>query len=615
MNILRSRILWKIYAAFVAVIVIAAIMVSMVVSGLIKERTLDDVRQNLNVRTLFLSELSRPLLQGDDNVDIAATIGSVAAMSHTRFTLIKVDGTVLADSDKDPHLMDNHARRPEILAAKFHAFGVATRYSDTLKTGMMYLARAVRDQGRLLGYARAAQPLTLINQRISVSRKMISFGIGIITLFALLFGFILARHFIKPLLEMTRMAEAMAAGNFSLSLDYRRRDEIGRLAQAFNQMAEKSRKRIETINTDRGKLKAILTGMREGVVAVDLDERVIHINQTAALLLGVDEQESIGKVIWEITRLQGLCGALAEACQQSIEIKRSLNISCGIQEKLVEMHAVPLKNGAARTVGAMVVLLDVSALRRLETVRRDFVSNASHELKTPITAIRALVETMIDDAAQMPEAVRLSFLNKVAKQSLRLSALVGDLMALSRFEIEPDESVHKGLFDLNRVVADSVNCLLPSAEEKGLALEYITLEEEVELVGSEESLDQAVTNILDNAIKYSASGGQVKVKLERVEDEAVVTVQDTGIGIEPQDCERIFERFYRVDKARSRELGGTGLGLAIVRHIVLAHGGRIEVESQPGRGSTFRLIFPLKKELSMMVPEAAEENNGKTSAE
>ncbi len=594
MGLLRSRILWKIYAVFVAVIVIAAVIVSVVVSGVIEERTLADVRRALDVRTLMLSRLSRPILESGLVVDGDGWIKTLGKETRTRFTVISSAGLVLADSDKDPHLMNNHRNRPEVQDSLYHTFGVATRYSDTLKTRMMYLARTVRAQGEVSGYVRAALPLTLINQRVRDSRRMIIFGIGIITILTLILGFFLARHFIKPILKLTKMAESMAAGDFSLSLQSKRRDEIGRLVQAFNLMAAKSRSRIETINSDRSKMNAILTGMREGVVAVDRDDLVIHINQAAAVMLQVDAAVCVGKQIWEITRLQELCSILNDASRQGCEIKRSMNISYGISGQVVEMHAVPLTQGENEVKsGAMVVLLDISEVRRLETIRRDFVSNASHELKTPITAIRALVETLIDDSAQMPEAVRLSFLDKIAKQAFRLSAIVVDLLALSRFESQPEALVLNAMVDLRMVVNDSVKGLMPLADEKGITLELCGPDAELEILSDAEYIDQVITNILDNAIKYTPIGGRVTVSLQCMVGEAVISVEDTGIGIAPQDKERIFERFYRVDKARSRELGGTGLGLAIVRHIVLAHQGRIEIDSQPGRGTTFRIILPL----------------------
>lgn len=589
MALLRSRILWKIYAVFVTIILLAAIIASGVAGIQIEKKTLSEVRQTLEVRTLLLSSLILPHLGEEATSILQLKIKRLGRETHTRFTLIGADGLVLADSDKDPASMDNHAQRPEIIDSQHYPFGISTRFSYTLQTDMMYLARPIRDQRKLLGYARASLPLILIQQRIADSRKAIISGIGVVTLFALLFGFILARHFIRPLQEMTHMAEAMAAGDFSQRLKIRRRDEIGRLGQSFNQMAEKSLGRLETINTDRGKLNAILTGMVEGVIAVDQDEKVIHMNQAAAAMLQADSLESLDKPIWEVTRLHDLCNVLSDA--RKSEIKKSMNISYGVREQIVEMHAVPLRNGSGETIGAMVVLLDVSELRHLETVRRDFVTNASHELKTPITAIRAMVETMIDDSQKMPEETRLSFLNKISKQSLRLSAIIVDLMALSRFELQPEQIVSSTV-DLGQVVKSVVQGQVLAAEEKGLVLEYVESDELLEIVSDEETLSQAITNLLDNAIKYTPQNGYVTVRLYTEDKEVVIEVEDSGIGIEPQDKERIFERFYRVDKARSRELGGTGLGLAIVRHIVMAHQGRIEVESRPGSGSNFRLIFP-----------------------
>ena len=594
MNFIKSRLLWKIYSIFVVIILLAAVIVGSLTGAHIKQKTLNEVQETLTVRATLLSELSAHYLQTKKAPQLQAKIKVLGQKSATRLTVIGSDGVVVADSDKDPLVMDNHSSRPEVKEALLYASGVTTRFSSTLKTKMMYLAQAVRANQQVLGYARVSLPLTVIDQRISESRKAIIFGIGVVALLTLLFGFFLAQHFIKPLLSMTQMAQAMAAGDFSQRLTLQRKDEIGSLAKTFNLMAEKSEQRIATINLDRGKLNAILSAMGEGVIAVDREEHVIHINEAAALMLGTETGRSLGKPIWEITRLQDLCQILTDASLAADEIKRSMKISFGIRERIIEMHAVPLKGSAEKIVGAMVVLLDVSELRHLETVRRDFVTNASHELKTPITAIRALVETVIDDFEDMEKATQLSFLNKINNQSHRLTAITVDLMALSRFELQDDWGV-KMPVDLGRTIDNSYQSLIPSAEEKSLRIEISTPQHTIEIQSDQESLDQAITNLLDNAIKYTPVGGCIWVRLKESNNEAVIEVEDTGIGIEPDDKERIFERFYRVDKARSRELGGTGLGLAIVRHIVMAHNGRIEVESLPGSGSTFRIHLPLAK--------------------
>lgn len=591
-NFFKSRLLWKIYSIFAVIILLAAVIVGSLTGAHIKQKTLNEVQTALSVRAAFLHELALPYLESGKTSPLQAKIKLLGQKTATRLTVISYDGVVVADSEKDPLLMDNHSRRPEIKEALLYAFGVSTRFSDTLKTEMMYLAQVVRQGQKVLGYARVSLPLTVIDQRISESRKTIIFGIGVVALLTLFFGFLLAQHFIKPLLRMTRMAQAMAAGDFSQRLKLQRKDEIGSLAGNFNIMAEKSEQRIATINLDRGKLNAILAAMGEGVVAIDLKEQVIHINEAAALMLGTETGKSLGRPIWEVTRLQELCQILTDVTLAAAEIKRSMKVSFGIRERIIEMHAVPLKDGPEKIVGSMVVLLDVSELRHLETVRRDFVTNASHELKTPITAIRALVETVIDDFEDMGKDTQLSFLNKINNQSLRLTAITVDLMALSRFELQDDWGV-KIPVDLGGVIETVYQNLIPSAEEKSLRVEVSKPQHKIEIESDQESLDQAITNLLDNAIKYTPVGGSIWVRLEEGDGEAVIEVEDTGIGIEPDDKERIFERFYRVDKARSRELGGTGLGLAIVRHIVLAHNGRIEVDSLPGSGSTFRIYLPL----------------------
>ncbi len=593
-NSFKSRLLWKLYSIFVVIILLSAVIVGSLTGAYIKRKTLNEVKETLTVRATFLNELSTRYLQTENFVQLQVAVKLLGLKTATRLTVIDFDGVVVADSDKEPKAMDNHIRRPEVKEALLYAFGVATRFSNTLKTEMMYLAQVVRADQKVLGYARVSLPLTAIDQRISESRKAIIFGIGVVAFVTLFFGFFLAQHFIKPLLSMTRMAQAMAAGDFSQRLTLKRKDEIGSLARTFNVMAEKSEQRIATINLDRGKLNAILSAMGEGVIAVDCEESVIHINEAAALILDTETGKSMGKPIWEVTRLQDLCQILTDVSLTSEEIKRSMKISYGTRERIIEMHAVPLKGSAEKIAGAMVVLLDVSELRHLETVRRDFVTNASHELKTPITAIRALVETVIDDFEDMEKGTQLSFLNKINNQSLRLTAITVDLMALSRFELRDDWGV-KMPVDLGRTIDDSYMSLMPSLEEKSLHIEISKPEQAIEISSDQESLDQAVTNLLDNAIKYTPVGGSIWVRLMESAGEAIIEIEDTGIGIEPDDQERIFERFYRVDKARSRELGGTGLGLAIVRHIVMAHNGRIEVESLPGSGSTFRICLPIEK--------------------
>ena len=593
---LGSRLLWKINLIFAAIVLVSALAVAVFSAREIRRTTLDEVRRNLAVRTVLLAEIAAPGITGGNFSRLEQQVRRLGRETGTRMTIILKNGRVAADSEKDPALMDNHANRPEIKEATLYAHGVSIRFSRTLQTRMMYFARALRLNHQFLGYARTSLPLTLIDRRIAESRKTILFGIAVIAFLVLVSGFFMSRWFIRPLVTMTAMAEAMASGNFNRRLHLKRRDEIGRLAESFNQMAENSRRRIETIAFDREKLDTILSGMSEGVVALDQQERIIHLNRAAAELLVIDADRAPGRPLWEVARLPELLELVRTTLKPGGEAadrpRRTMTIRPGGREKIIELHATPLRDKAGRPVGCVVVMLEVTELRRLETVRRDFVVNASHELKTPITAIRGLSETLLDDFSGMDDATRTTFLKKIHAQALRLGAITTDLMALSRFEREEAAAGNGGPVELGEIVAEAAKSLKTAAETRNIDLAVTVADPELEVEGDGEALLQAVVNLLDNAVKYTPDGGRVSLRLCRENGNAVIEVADTGIGIAPDDRERIFERFYRVDKARSRELGGTGLGLSIVRHIVLNHNGRIEVESRPGQGSTFRLVIP-----------------------
>lgn len=588
---LRSRFLWKLYAGYSVLILISTLIVGILISQRIEGDTLEEIRQSLKARAIFLQELASRHLEKSPSEAFQNRVHALGREIDTRLTVIDVDGIVIADSSENPTKMDNHGKRPEVLAARSHGLGTATRFSNTLQVKMMYLALPVRRGGHLAGYVRTSLPLSEIDKRLGDLRTTVILGAGLAAIAALLLGLLVTRHFVNPIISMTTIAESMSCGDYNQRLPTARKDEIGKLAKALNRMAESCRDRMETIITDRSKLSAILSGMAEGVVAVDRDERVLHMNEAAGKLLGASPEGDIDRPIWEVTRVREICEMLSDTLRDKAGGQRELRLVSPSRDQLVEMHAAPLHNGQGGVVGAMVVLHDTSELHRLETVRQDFVANASHELKTPITAIRGLVETLIDDK-ELSSSKRERFLEKIRDQSMRLSSIVTDLLTLSRLEAEGSE-LERVAFDLRDTVFASVKVLTSTSEKRGIAVETQVPNTPVEVVGDEEAFGQVVSNLLDNALKYTASGGQVWVRIQCQDDNAIVEVQDTGIGIEPKDRDRIFERFYRVDKARSRELGGTGLGLSIVKHIAITHGGRVTVDSVPGTGSTFRVFLPL----------------------
>ncbi len=592
-SLLRSPFLWKLYAGYSMLIIVSSLVMGGLIAQRIEQNTLADIQKSLHANAFLLSDIAIPLLSNNEanRADFQKRILLTGHEIGTRLTVIDVKGIVIADSDKEPSTMDNHVSRPEILAAISHGMGTATRYSQTTNENRMYLAMPVKNGTKTIGYARTSLPLSVIDQRLGHLRWIVILGTGLTTLGALFLGFLLARHTVKPLISMTVIAEEMAEGHYGEKISTTRNDEIGQLAEAFNRMAEKNQSRMEMLTTDRNKLSVILGGMIEGVIAVNHDERVLHLNDAAGKLLQVTPQETIEKPIWEVTRIREVSEILSDAISSDAELQRKLELSVSPSQKFIEMHASALHDGQGELVGAVVVLHDVTKLYQLETIRRDFVANASHELKTPITAIRMLVETLIDDQSLSPEK-RDQFLHRMRNQSIRLSSIVSDLLTLSRLESNSDEQVKIPL-DLRDIIRSATMSLSPMSDKKGVSVELELPDHSIEVLGNRESLGQVITNLLDNALKFTSAGSHVRIVLSEKEEQVIIEVQDQGIGIDIPDQNRIFERFYQVDKARSREAGGTGLGLSIVKHIILSHNGTVELESTLGKGSTFRVVLPV----------------------
>ncbi len=393
------------------------------------------------------------------------------------------------------------------------------------------------------------------------------------------------------------LARASTLGSPPPRGEARSGDELGRLEVFLEENEARFVEQVEQLKAERNRLTAVLGGMVEGVVAIDRDRRVLHLNAVAANWFGRPGPElAVGRPIYELSRQPEISGALVEAMEKRTQVSRTFGLVRLAGEDggphRFELNASPLLSSGRDgelVEGAVAVIHDITELERLESVRRDFVSNVSHELKTPLTAIRGYVETLLD-ADPMDGPTRGRFLRKIRRQSNRLGALVADLLTLSRIEssTEPPEKV----LDLRSAAGEVLNLLGPASEERSLELVAEFPEEAVEVLGEEEAIRQALSNLVDNAVKYSSTGGRVLVRLQAENGRAVLEVEDEGPGIAREHLDRIFERFYRVDRARSRELGGTGLGLAIVKNVARRHGGGVEVESERGRGSTFRLWLP-----------------------
>jgi len=588
----RSSFLLKLYTGYVLLILLTATAIGLLAQYRIAGDAVAEVVTTLEHQAKFLSDLALPAFTGElPRRELQDQLQALGADTDTRLTVIDAAGVVLADSHEDPAVMENHGTRPEVLSARKAGYGTSSRYSHTLQQRMMYFALPVYSDWQLLGYVRTSLPLSDVDRQLTGLRLNILLGVVIALLVSLPLGWLFARQVTRPLLLMTAAARKLAGGEQAEELQVASHDEIRVLADAFNTMSQQLEDRLQTITRDRNQLYAMLASMAEGVIAADRDERIVHINTVAAVVCRTTAELSTGLRTWEAIRIQPLTDAIRQAIAEDRTVEGEITITGVQRDQLFDMDVTPWRDGAGNVVGAVAVLHDVTRLRRLETLRQEFVANASHELKSPVTAIRGYVETMLDDPA-MERETRRSFTQSVLAESLRLEALLRDMLALSRLE-QDDLVGEMSAVSLQRVVEEAAAGYRTTAEVQEIAFSLELTEERLQVHGNIQALATAVRNLIDNALKYTPAGGRVAVRLQRAGERAEIEVEDSGIGIDPAHHDRIFERFYRVDKARSRELGGTGLGLAIAKHAVLTHGGEISLKSAPGKGSTFTISLPL----------------------
>ncbi|MGA7276985.1 MAG: ATP-binding protein [Desulfocapsaceae bacterium] len=608
MVIRQKKLFWQIFLVHLAILLLAIGLVAWYSSRTFDDFYLDKTGADLQNRAYLIhSRVLELLSSGDTEIlkNFAITSGRA---SGTRITVIMPDGKVIADTNEDPEVMDNHRQRPEIDTAFSGIPGQSLRFSNTLGQRMLYsaiplyqtgaAAAAGREQEPVIAVLRLSMPVTAIDSALSDIRIKIAGGAVLAIVGAFIMTFLVSRNISLPLEEMTRGAEQYARGDFSQRMLWTQKKsaskEIASLATAMDQMAGQLDEKIKTIINQRNQLETVFSSMVEAVIAVDLEERIISINQAAAQMFGVERQGAQGRVVQEVIRNVALHQQIARILEKGEAFEDEIILTGKDGNTYLQTHVVPLYGVDTRTIGALVVLNDVTRLRRLERMRSDFVANVSHELRTPITSIRGYVETLLDGALDERQDA-LKFLEIVLLQSEQLEEIIDDLLALSRIEKEAKQNdVAAELQDLRPVLEEAMQTVSHKAEERGLSLE-LDCPEHIRLKINQTLFEQALVNLLNNAITYSEAGQQVMVRAREVVEEGrkrvKISVLDEGIGIGEEHLPRLFERFYRSDRARNRKEGGTGLGLAIVKHIVQAHGGEVEVQSKIGVGSEFIVIL------------------------
>jgi len=586
------------FRARLTIIIITMVALSVIASGLLMLKTFEEnhinVLEDTLEREMKLIAAQMDWIAGDDETLISYYTEraiELHKLTDARMTLMKADGKVLADSNHNASEMDNHSHREEVSDALQYGIGKSTRSSDTQHENMLYVAIPVTNKASGETYVlRLAISLEEVDQSISSLTVVLVVGLLILFVIAALISYRIALGLTKPLEKITQVAKKIRNMDYRARVEVKKNDEIGELGNAINAMADSLQIQMARIRENENHLQSVLSNMINGVVMMDSSGSILIMNDRAEQILGISASKLIGKHYREIKQQYELSQLIMEGFDTRKHIHEEITFYYP-EERLLELNLVPIyQSHGTDFSGILLVLQDVSAIRRLERMRSEFVANVSHELKTPIAAVKGFAETLLGGAVKDEETAN-SFLQIIYDESERLNRLIGDILELSKIESRRVPLILSPV-DISSFMSDTIAILEVSAKRKHINVN-LQSPQELYMEGDEDRLRQIFVNLLSNAIAYTPEGGSVDVSISLTEQEQVrIEIADTGIGIPEKDVPRIFERFYRVDKARSRGSGGTGLGLSIVKHLVEMHKGVIAVQSEVGKGTTFTLEFP-----------------------
>jgi two-component system phosphate regulon sensor histidine kinase PhoR len=589
--LLSSRFFRRIFLPYLLLICVATAAVGAFVALRVRANYLDRTEQSMQQDALLISDLLREDLLKGNAANIEASCQRLGAMLNCRVTIIEDDGRVIGDNEADPGQMENHRQRPEILQADASPSGDGfdQRPSRTIGQPLLYWAHKVKTVDGKVHFVRLSLHADALYQQLHLVYAALAVVVVIAIVAAGVLAFFLARRSAVPVLELTNFAQALAEGQLNRRLLLADDGEISHLAGALNVMADSLGRLLEQNRKDRAELLAMLASMSEGVIATDPRQRIVVVNQRAGDLLAFPTEQAQGKPLWEIVRDEAILKAAREVLETGE--RKAFQISPAVGTYM-EITACTYPVGVTPPQGLILVAHDTTQSVRYEELRREFVANVSHELRTPLTVIKGFTETLREGAVADP-VNGPKFLITIDRHVDQLTNLVSDLLELSKLEGTPDLP-QRVSFDVGSVVRRAADLLLPAAQRKSQTLQVEIARHTPRVVGNPDYVERAAANLIDNAIKYTPDRGEIRVTVGIEPDEFVfIEVADNGIGIPVKDLSRVFERFYRVDRSRSREMGGTGLGLSIVKHVAQVHGGSIDVTSTPGIGSKFRLRIPI----------------------
>lgn len=586
----ERNFLWKVYYPY-----LLFILISLIAFGLYASRIFNDFYYSRTLESLESEALLIALnLQNAelDSLD-ASSLNLYDKQTEARVTLIDTKGKVIADSRENAREMELHNNRREFVDALSGKTGFDKRYSHTKEMYYVYIAVPVYNSGGTVkGALRTSIPQDKIDKQFASTYYTIILGGFAVLVIVSLIALFASKNLINPLIELKKAARRFSIGDFSERIYPPKNKDLREFAGSLNLIAEQLDEKLNIIGEQKNLQQAVLESMKEGVLAVDYDERVLLINKTAEEILSVDTKNSVGKTLQEIVRISEIQKFFKKIINES-NTKEAEIIIQHEKDKVLQLSGSLLYDQDYNKIGVLVVLNDITNLKHLDNLKRDLVANVSHELKTPITTIKGFIELLREGEIEDPKNSH-RFLEIISKHTDRLNAIVEDLLTLSRLE---QTGVVKDLkfeeYKIKPLLKSVTEDFEFKAKDKHIDFN-IKCNDELSANINKPLIEQAIGNLLDNAIKYSDKKTKITIRSFKDNGNLVTEVEDEGYGIAKEHLPRLFERFYRIEKSRSRDEGGTGLGLAIVKHIVQVHGGAIEVNSELNKGSVFTIKIPCK---------------------
>lgn len=581
---MKRNLFLKIFFSYLLIVFLSFLVLNL----LIKDEIKNVLTAKIEAELLTYAEL----IDLSSATEMSEQLKQIARISGSRVTLMDAQGRVFADSEKDIAGLENHFSRPELQEARLRGKGKSIRFSQSIGVDMLYVAVPILSKSQITGYVRLARPLHDVQNVIEKVYQSIFLTIVIVAIISLIIALIISYRLAAPIRALERFTEKLRQeGEPSGNIILKTSDETKKLADNINYLVDELQNQIRLANEEKSKLMTAFTSMTEGILIINAQSIIEFVSPVLNNMLAVQYGDVNGKTLMEAFLSVDLQKAFMEFMETRINISREITL--GNAEPVILNVSISAVKDHPEEEKTMIVFHDVTRLKKLEKIRIDFVANVTHEIRTPLTAIIGYLETIKDSAINNIEETK-RFVDIILKQAERLNRLVEDLLTISNVELDEIKLNFESV-SLNTAIANVISLVESKAKTKKLTIHNNVRENLALIKADKDKLAQIFVNVLDNAVKFTPDGGEIVITADESESYAVISVTDTGIGVPKDEIQRLGERFYRVDRSRSRDLGGTGLGLSIVKHLMVAHGGKMEIESQLGRGTKVSLFFPVQK--------------------